>query len=411
MFNLSQKSLSIFEKTQFLLISLLIVTLPYNIIAPRFSLLLSVLIFITAIINPKRSIKNLLQHKTILTLFAFILLTYISVLWTPSKDMFGGNFKVNIYAYLNYFFLIPGIYFAQLNRKKIKLLFYLLVLSPLIYVIIYYGNYFNLLHVYSIAYGGNIPQLYVDLFGNIFLLFSSVFIYIKLIEKILQKQYKSSFYFFILFLFLSLTLFIEELTSSRLINLSYFFSLIIVSLYYLSKKQRYIIGLLAIPIIGIFLSTASNYTLGFSELKKIYTTNEYSGSWGQRTNVLVAGVQIWEEDPYIGRGITDVIIHMKEFIKHHPKRFSETYVIHFHNQHVLILVQIGILGYLLFSIFMFYYYRLKIKNKEIHIYKNITIFIYMFLMWGEHYLQMIHTSTLFALLFSLFLVYHEEESL
>lgn len=409
------KYFNIIEKIQYTLIIIMILSLPYNIIAPRFSLLLSILIFIFASLYPKRSLESLFQHKVILYLFGFILLTYLSVLWTPAKDMFGGNFKVNIYAYLNYFFLIPGIYLSQLDKNKLQYLILFFILSPIIYMIIYYTNFLGLTTIYSYNYWTDTPHiyythiLYVDLFANIFLLFSSLFIYIKLINLIMVKKYKYAFLLSLIFLFVSLTLFIDDLTSSRIINLTYLISIAFISSFFFSKKLRYIIIMMFMLLIGVFLLNSSSYQEGFSQLKKSYDSGQHIGSWPIRLNLANYGLKMYTEHPFVGRGITDIIDTMKKVKIEHQSDFVGPYL-HFHNQHILILVQVGIIGYIIFLFFIFNYYRVPIKNKEFNLYQKVTILIYFILMCGEHYLQMVHTSTLFALLFAIYISYYQEEN-
>ena len=411
----SIKYFNIIEKIQYTLIIILIFSLPYNIIAPRFTLLLSVLIFVSAFIYPKRSLQSLLQHKVILSLFGFILLTYLSAIWTPAKDIFGGNFKINIYAYLNYFFLIPGIYLAQLNKKKLQYLIISVIFSPIIYLIIYYTNFFGLTQIYSYHYWTNDPTtyythtLYVDLFANIFLLFSSIFLYIKLLVSIKNKNYKYFIILTFLFLSFSASLFIVDLTSSRLMNLAYFSSILFISLYILSTKQKVIFILIFIFMMGLIFSKPNTFTQGIHQATLALEHKHNKGSWSVRVKLANYGLKMWKENPILGRGITDVIDYIKATKAQKPEYF-ETDVIHFHNQHILILVQVGIIGYLLFSLFSFNYYKLPIKNQEFNLYNKVTILIYFILMCGEHYLQMVHTSTLFALFSAIYISYYQEEN-
>lgn len=398
----------LFSHIQFSLLVLLILTLPYS-IAPSFALLLSFLLFIITFIINKIVIQNIVAEKTFLLLFTFILLIYCSTLWSPANDIFGGNFKVSVYGYLNYFFLIPAIYFSNLAIHKINTLFIFIAISPLIYILLYYTNHFGITNIYSEHYlpSGN-HHLYVDIFANIFILFSSVLLYIKSLYYLRNKNYKKTLLFFITFLIVSISLFIDKLTISRGVNLAFMISFGFISLYYLSNKQKLFTSILLSTLFVSYISISKDFQQGIHEIKNVCTSNQFEGSWGHRTKLAEYGLEMWLENPLIGRGTVDIIDKMRANKKNHPEDFKDP-TIHFHNQHILILVQIGIFGYLIFLAFIYNLYRFKIQNEEINLYKKTTVLIFLVLMFSEHYLEMVHTSTFFALLIGLFLLYKNQE--
>jgi O-antigen ligase len=403
------KTMQKLQNIQFGLIIILVLTLPYF-IAPAFGLLLSVLIFLLTIILNGIDVKTFFKEKTILFLFIFITLTYVSALWSPASNIFGGNFEVNINAYLNYFFLIPGIYFSNLSKEKIKLIFTLIILSPVIYVVLYFTNYLDITHIYSYHYdrvNGNY-SLYVDLFANIFLLASSIFLYIKLLKNIIVRNYQKALIIFIPFSIVSLSLFIDETTVSRLINLSFLVSISFVSLYMSPRRLKLLITFIISILSILVILSSDSYNRGITEVQETYQLDKYQGSWGHRIKLAMYGIDMWLENPYFGRGTVDVVEKMREIKKKHPHDFEDP-TVHFHNQHILILVQTGIVGYMAFLLFIYNLYRLKIKNIEIDLYKRATIVIFLTVMIGEHYLQMVHTSTFFATLIGLFLLYKNQE--
>ncbi len=405
----NKKILHLLQNIQYISIILIVFTLPYF-IAPSFSLLLSSLIFLTTMAINNINLRAILKEKTILFLFLFIILTYISALWSPADNIFGGNFRVNINAYLNYFLLIPGIYFSNLAKDKIKFIFTLIIFSPFIYVILYFTNFFGITNIYSYHYNsitGNY-HLYVDLFANIFILFSAIFLYIKFLSNILIQNYKKALFLFIPLCIVSLSLFIDETTISRLINLSFLVSIFFVSIYMISRKQKLAIAVIIGVLSVIYIYTSKDFERGIVELQCTYKSNHYDGSWGHRTKLAQYGINMWLENPYFGRGTVDIIDKMRENKKMHPEDFNDP-TIHFHNQHILMLVQVGVFGYILFLIFIYNLFTLKIKDTEVNVYKKVTVIIFLTIMLGEHYLQMEHTSTFFALLVGLFLLYKNQE--
>ena len=401
------------QNIQLILIALLVLTLPYF-IAPSFTLLWSVLIFVITITLNKVELIKVFKEKSILFLFLYIILTYLSATWSPAENIFGGNFKVNINAYLNYFFLIPGIYFANLSKKKIKLIFWLVIISPIVYLILYYTNFLQLTHLYSYddtPFGSH--RLYKDLFANIFLLFSSVFLFIKSILSLYKKAYMSSISFLLISVMVATSLFLNEITISRLVNLVFLITMLFICVHILPKQIKLSILFVFSLLSAFYIYSSSDIRQGFSEFQETYAKHQYDGSWGHRTKLAIYGIRMFTENPYFGRGITDVIDQMKLLRQEHPEDFQDP-TIHFHDNHILILVQVGIFGYMLFLLFIYNFYSLKIKDKEIYMYKQTAIIVFLLLMFGEHYLQMVHTSSLFAIFIALSITYkkyEDEESL
>ena len=251
-------------------------------------------------------------------------------------------------------------------------------------------------------------RLKSDLFANLFLLTSSLFLYIKFLNYLLLKEYKKSLIVFPIFLLVALSLFIDEMTVSRLINLTFFISVISISIYMLPKIQKLIIFSIISLLFITYIFNSSSYQKGINEVQETYTENKYEGSWGHRIKLVIYGIDMWLENPYIGRGTDDIVTQMRKIRQENPEDFQDA-TIHFHNQHVLILVQTGIVGYFFFLMFIYNLYKLKIKNNEINMYKNGIIIVFLLIMCGEHYLQMIHTSTFFALFIGLFIVYKNLE--
>ena len=388
----------------------MLLTIPYY-IAPSFLLLLSILIFLMTMYIDGISVKQLLHEKTIVFLFSFIIMTYISFLWSPAQDILGGNLKVNIMAYLNFFFIIPAIYCANFTKSQIKLFFFLIIISPIIYISTYYTNYFNLTNIISLHMDpAGSKHLYVNLFSNLFILFSGVYFYTNFLLLLINKEYKKSLLYLILFIVISISMVLTEATSSRLVTLSYLFSLIFASIFLLSKKIKIIVLMVILVLSSTFLYQSEKFQKGFHEFQDAYEKNEYEGSWGHRIKLAQYGLEMFSKNPVFGRGTVDIIDNMRQLRKENPEDFHDA-TIHFHNQHIVILTQVGLVGYTLFLLFIYNLYKVNIKNKVLKTLKGCTIVMYMTLMFGEHYLQWVHTSTFLAVLVGLFLLYAKQEKL
>lgn len=397
----------ILHSLQLYLIIILILTLPYK-IASAFFIILSSIIFAISAYTQKIDIKELFSNKSILLLFLFIAFIYISIFWSPAENIFGGDAKVTIYGYLNYILLIPAIYFSKLTINQIHRLFLFMIATPFLYIFLYYTNFLDLTNIH---YGRDHyinKHIFPDLFANLFILFGSIFVYIKLISNITLKNYQKVILYFSLFSLMSISLFIDKDANSRLISLAWLISIIFITFHLISLKFRWIIISTIMLLSIIFILNSNTFNKGLFEIKDAYVNKKFEGSWGHRLKLAEYGINIWLENPIIGRGIIDTNDKMREMRKVHPEDFHDS-TVHFHNQHILILAQVGLVGYVLFLSSMYYLYILKIKDPEIYLFKQITVIAYLFLMLGEHYLQMIFTSTFFALCIALFLRYRRVE--
>ncbi|PHM16517.1 MAG: hypothetical protein CJD30_11145, partial [Sulfuricurvum sp. PD_MW2] len=245
---------------------------------------------------------------------------------------------------------------------------------------------------------------------NLFILLGSILIYIKFIRNIISKNYKNASLLFLLFCLMGISLFLEKEVTSRLISLVWLIAIIFVTFNQIHSKLRLIIAVGIVLLSISYITNSNRFQKGFSEIKNVYVNNKFEGSWGHRLKLAEYGIKMWLENPIIGRGIVDPVDKMREQKKINPNDFKDP-TVHFHNQLILILVQVGLLGFTLFLSFFYYFYNLKIKNTEINLFKQTTLLVYFLVMFGEHYLHMIYTSTFFALLIGLFFAYKNQEAI
>lgn len=392
---------------QYYLIILLVAAFPYRITMAFFAIV-SFLILLIGLPWKRINLMELLLNKSIVFGFLFIFMIYLSSLWTPSAGGFFGDFKVTFYGYVNYIFLVPAIYFSKLSKKQIENIFLIIAASPFLYISIYYLNFLQITHIYALGSDFIGKHMFADLFGNLFILFSSIVIYIKLINNILIDRSYKSFCLFILFCFVSGGLFIDNDANSRLIILGWLMGIFTITFLVLTYRLKIFFLLFFVLLSSIYLLNSKTFQNGINEACNSYKLNTYEGSWGHRIKLAQYGLNMWYENILIGRGTSDVTEKMREEKKLHPSDFNDP-TVHFHNQHILILVQVGLVGYILFILFIFYSFSYKILNLELYLLKQSSIVIYLFLMLGEHYLQMVNTSTFFALILSLFLLYQKRE--
>ena len=369
---------------------------------------ISILVFLLMFFNTNLNYKSFFKENEILILFGFIIFTYLSIFWS-SSSVFEGDFNTNFTRFKYYFFLIPAIYFANYSRQQLILLIHLVVLSPILIIFVYYTNIIGITDIYSFHSKGTNPYIGHYLVTNVFILFSSLFLYIKLIESIRSRSYQQVITYSLLFLFVSGSLFIDERNVARLVNLAYIIMIFAVPMFYISNKLKLFILLSALILVPLLLLNSTKFKMGLQKFEKAIQEDKYEGSWGHRTGFAIVGLKIFSESPILGRGMNDVSAEIKRIKQKEPKYFTGDRAIRIHNGHINFLAQIGIIGYL-FLLYLFYsLWKIKIQDHTINTYKNMILILYLVLMIGEHYLSIKQTSNLFAILIAIFLVYRKNE--
>ena len=397
------------EPLQYMLIIAIVMTLPYWGLYSYFKYT-TVLLFLLILITGQIDFKNIINNKVILSLFAFILFTYLSALWTASNPIFTQEYELNFNRFKYYFLLIIAIYSTSLTTEQIKSIFFIMALSPLYTVIVYYLNAFGITHIYSaLWYEGESNILTHYLVNNFFILYSGIYFYILFFDNLMKKHYKTSLFAAFLTIFFFISLFIDPITTARLMILVFFILIMIIPLFYLKRKQVIFVVLLSAIFAALFINTNPGMQKGLKTFSTAISEDKYTGSWGHRLGFAIVGIKIFQENPIIGRGISDVRERTLLFAKENPKYFIGDPGRHFHNEHINLLVQVGIVGYSLFLLFIFLFLRLSINNEFLHRLKFAFVFSFLLLMLGEHYLSIWTTSSFFALFIALILLYHKQE--
>ncbi len=393
----------------FYTLAIFILGIPYNIGAWWVGTF-SIILFLLTLINPsrKKSFKIILRERTFQVLFIFILFTYLSVLWSKSPVLFNGDLHTNIGRFKYYFLICPAVYLSNLSKNDINKIFIVIALAPALSIILYYTNHFGISNIFFQNKNSILSHYLIQ---NFFILFSILFLYIKVLSIIKLKKYNKLFIYIPLFLVACISLVIDKRTDSRLMDLIFILILAITPLYYLSKK-------LYIPLLIIIAATSSllilntnSFERGINSFSRAITKNVYKSSWGHRTGYILTGIEIFRKSPFIGNGINDISRLIGKVVKEKPEYFKGEYQRHFHNGHINILAAVGIFGYLLLIYFLILLFRLDIKDKNIYVFKNMTIIILFFAMMGEDYLTIKSPTNFLSILIALFITYkHIEHS-
>jgi len=398
------------DKFFFYLISIFILTLPYN-ITNWWTGTFALILFLTTVFNPLRQKKfsTLFLDRYLQIIFIFIGFTYLSILWSESPNLINGDLHTNIDRFKYYFLFIPAIYLSNLSQNDLKKLLMFVAFAPTLTIIIYYTNALDLTNIYPTQDSNSYSMLRHYLIQNFFILFSTMYLYIHFFST-LTTNTKQALLYFVLLLITSYSLIIDTQTNSRLIDLAFLLVLTSVPLYFLSVKIKIPIVLLLLSIALLFVLNNSSIQKGVQTFTKALESDTYEGSWGHRTGYLLAGVEIYQEHPLIGRGINDITRPIENMVKEKPKYFIGEDQRHFHNEHINVLVAVGLTGYIILLYFFYRLYKIQIDDKNILIFKNTTILVMLALMMGEHYLSLKSTTNFFATLITIFIVYHNLET-
>jgi len=321
---------------------------------------------------------------------------------------------MNMSRFKYYPLLIIAIYFSSFTFAQIKGLLFLMAISSSATVVIYYLNYFGLTHIYGtmLPYNksGTTDILTHYLVNNFFILYSTIYFYISSLKYFMKKQYKIAFLFIISTTIFFVSLLIDPLTTSRLMILVFLILFVLIPLMYIKTKRMLILLLLPATVSLLYISTSPKIKKGIHTFEIALNQDIFTESWGHRLGYAIVGVKIFKEHILIGRGIADVGERINKFVKKHPKYFiGDNGIRHFHNEHINMLVQVGIIGYTLFIIFFFFFLKMKIDNSFVNKLKYSFFIAFFLVMFGEHYLTIRPISTFFSLFIALLLLYNKRE--
>jgi O-antigen ligase len=197
--------------------------------------------------------------------------------------------------------------------------------------------------------------------------------------------------------------------SARLSFLVFILVAVITPLFYLKRKHSIVVFTLSILLIIVFMSTNTRMQQGLNTFKTAIEENRYTGSWGHRLGFVIVGLDILKEHPVVGRGVSDVRTRVVAYAEENPQYFLKDPARHFHNEHLQILVEVGMVGYLLYLMFLFLFLRLPISDPLINNLKYTYTIAFLLMQFGEHYLTFYATSLFIAIFFILVILYSERE--
>ena len=360
-------------------------------------------IFILLILegNLKQKLKHILSQKYYIAIFVYFLLHLIGQVWIEVEPV--NSFKSWM------IFLIPFLAISVKPEVAIKALLVFLYAMMIAEAGVYY-NIFIFWDTYAIS-----PGIYNKIFWTIshitYTPFLALTISIALTMMMSNQIYGWRKYltsFFIITMIVNLFL-----LGGRAGQLVFLFVWILLTLYFFRKNFKgLILMLLSVTLIYLI---AWNYSPLFKDrvVKAVTEVEQYINnriednqlvktSVGVRLNFMENGIRLFSEKPFLGHGTGSYENAIKKFSENSDYQVFTT--TNPHNSHILILVQFGILGALIY-LNIFYRQFMEFKDtSQKYVYRPLMIVMplfFLFISFYDSYLWGHHSQALFVFLSSI----------
>ena len=304
-------------------------------------------------------IKN---NKVLFSFLLFIGFSIISIIWTDNLSDAKKPLRM-----LTYFFVLY-VLATSIKKSYINHIITAFLLGMFVSEVISYGVYFEWWQFKAATPQNPSPFMYhIDY--SVFLAFTSIL----LLNRVFSTRYTHKEKILLLVFFVTVTgnLFIGI---GRTGQVAFIAGVIVMSVIHfkLSFKAILISILVLFSIFTLAYNVSDNFNArvnqGLGDVQKIKDM-DFKSSWGTRVAYWITTFEIVKENPLIGKGIGDYLDVSKneiEKVKYNPEKFSKKFISTHgpHNQFLLIALQTGMLGLVIFFYFIYTYLHLPIENRE-----------------------------------------------
>ncbi len=353
--------------------------------------------------------------KSLIIYISVFVLLLVSNLW--SSSLTGGSFKLHQYHnsidfwirfYLFYLFIIPVIV-TSFDKKYTLIAIKSFILAMFISEITSYGIIFGL---WRTKYGSPSDPTPFLRYHAEYSLFLAIMIF-WLFKFFKDEKNRFRKILIAIFLFTATTnLFFNSGRTGQVI----FIFLLFYAIYYyykLSFKSILIFIVGSLLVFGFYYKISSNFhnriDYGISNLKNALIYHNFKSSWGGRLYCWILAKDMWLKSPIFGIGMGNTKKEMQIVTKKkHPEMYNFTIaeLPHLHNQYLQILVEIGIIGEILFIIAMIKFFLVKYK-REIKYFAYILLIAYTIANFTEVFFMKPPTFLFFNLFISIFILNKE----
>lgn len=390
-----------YEKVFLYLIILFAFTLPLS--RAAVSLFVVVLPIIWIIQGDlKEKFKYIITNKLLLSLLMLIIWSILAMSWSDSLP--DAVKSIRMIMYLVVIFVIA----TSISKEDITCIVTAFLLGMFVSEMIAYGVFFEL-WTFKHATPSNPSPFMIHIDYSVFLAFSSILLLNRIFSKHYSKKERIVFFFF--FLTVTGNLF---LATGRTGQVSLIAAIIVLSIIHFKFNIKSMFISLALLFVVFF--SAYNLSDSFvvrvdnsiEDVKRI-TKHDLNGSWGIRLAFWIITYDSFKENPF-GSGLGDykeaitrqLRVQKYSFLNEETKKFMSN--MHPHNQYLLLIIEMGFIGLLLYLNIIYQLLVYKIKDKEIKELSILFIIVYAVGSLAEPLLFKQFTLVLFILFIGLFTV-------
>ncbi|MCW8954531.1 MAG: O-antigen ligase family protein [Sulfurimonas sp.] len=367
--------------------------------------LLTALLFILWLFTDdfREKINFLKSNKAVIYLVAFVAFSLLSLLWTD-------NVSSGLYYIRKYWYFLPIFVIATTVEKRF--IYHgvsAFLLGMLASEIISYGIFLELWSTRHSSPSDPTPFM-SHVQYSMFLAFTSLLILNRLFK---ETELKWRAIYFLYFLTATSNLF---LNGGRTGQLAFILSIFVVGI--LNIKHRVVAFASMFVLLTAILFTAYNVSPVFksrvhtsiAESKNILDSN-HKGSLGQRISMWTVGTKIFLDNPVAGLGVSCEMNVLNDYIdKYYPDMSNIKHTNSYHSNYIQPLAQLGIIGFILYMMFIYSLITLKIHNRE---YKNMLIIFVIVYSISSIFETMFHSQfgeALLALFVGIFIAESRQEN-
>jgi O-antigen ligase len=349
--------------------------------------------------NFKEKIKQIKQNKVLIALLLYIMCSFLYIFVSEDIEMGLKMIRLNTYM------LTVIVIATTIKEDKIFHIIGIFLIGMFISEIIAYGVFFEFWKFKDTTSFNPSPfMMHMDY--SIFMAFTSLLLLNKLFFN--KYSYKEKLIYLFFFLTVTGNLF---LATGRTGQVAYIGGIIVLSILHfkISWKSFFLSLLLLSSIFTTAYKLSNSFQIrvqnSIDDIEKIQKF-DFSGSWGIRSAYWITTYNILQEHPFgVGIGDFELIVEkeLKKdkylFLNEETKKFMGK--VHPHNQYLLILLQMGVVGIIIFFYFIYQILKLEIKNKELKYLSILFIVIYSMGFMGEPLFLKQFTLSLFVLFIGL----------
>lgn len=327
---------------------------------------------------------NTIKHSpALMALTAFLLFQAVTLLY--SEDLEEGLNLLRMYAYWSLIYVMATSFRKEWVPSMTTAFLYGMLVSEICAYLIFFDIY---------AVKGKLPHDPNPFMGHMTYSMFLAFTSLLLLNRILSNHYTRVQKLFLVLFFTTVTinLFISNGRTGQVAFLAALLVTIVIHFRF-SLKALLVFLLISISIFAgsyKFLphfQTRANHAI--SDIQGI-TDGKFYSSWGLRSAYWLITYEALKESPLMGFGIGDFRLVAQKVLEKNPYNFSEDVIRHckvnfYDNQYLMVLVQSGMIGFVLMLYLFYRLLALKIPDKELKELSIIFITVIMVAFLARHF--------------------------